>query len=59
MEKLLHFVWMKRAFPLQGLRIDDGTVVEVLDTGLHNNDAGPDFFNAKLRIGERIWAGNV
>ncbi len=59
MEKLLHFVWMKRAFPLQGLRVSDGRRVEVLDVGLHNNDAGPDFFNAKLRIGERTWAGNV
>lgn len=37
----------------------DGIAIEVIDPGVHNKDAGPDFFNAKLRIGDKIWAGNV
>ncbi len=58
-EKLLHYVWKHRMFPLEGFRTQDGQVVEVLDVGLHNDDAGPDFFNAKIRIGSQVWAGNV
>ncbi len=58
-EKLLHFVWMKRAFPPQGLHTTDGRTLEVLDTGLHNFDAGPDFLSAAIKIDGQEWAGNV
>lgn len=59
MEQLLHYVWKHRLFPLEELRTTDGQSVEVIDTGLHNRDAGPDFFNAKIRIGGTLWVGNV
>ena len=36
-----------------------GNLIEVIDPGLHNEDAGPDFFNAKIKINNTIWAGNV
>lgn len=41
------------------LSTTDGEPVEVIDPGLHNNNAGPDFFNAKVRIGGTLWVGNV
>lgn len=59
MENLLHYVWQHRLFPLGELRSTDGQTIEVIDTGLHNFGAGPDFFNAKIRIGEQLWMGNV
>ncbi len=59
MEKLLHYVWKHRLFPLQALATTDGREIEVLDPGLHNTHAGPDFFNAKVRIGGTLWVGNV
>ena len=59
MEKLLHYCWKHRLFPLEELRTTDGRVVEVIDTGLHNRDAGPDFFNAKVRVDGVLWVGNV
>ena len=37
----------------------DGRLVEVIDPGLHNHGSGPDFFNAKVRIGGQLWIGNV
>jgi len=37
----------------------EGKDVYVIDPGLANTDAGPDFFNAKVKIGETVWVGNV
>ena len=59
MEELLHYVWKHKLLPLSGLQTTDGRTVEVIDTGLHNRNAGPDFFNAKVRIGGTMWVGNV
>ena len=46
-------------WPATGLITTDGRPVEVLDPGLHNHNAGPDFFNAKVKIGGTLWVGNV
>ena len=59
MEQLLHYVWKHKLFPLRELVTSDGMAVEVIDPGLHNRNAGPDFFNAKVRIGQTLWVGNV
>ena len=59
MEQLLHYVWKHRLFPLRQLATTDGQPVEVIDPGLHNRNAGPDFFNAKMKIGGMMWVGNV
>ena len=47
MEQLLHYCWKHKMFPLGALHTTDGQPVEVIDAGLHNRNAGPDFFNAK------------
>ena len=59
MEQLLHYVWKHRLFPLRELETTDGKRVEVIDPGLHNRNAGTDFFNAKVNIGRTLWVGNV
>lgn len=57
-EDILHYVWKFRLFQ-EGLKTTDGLPVEVLDVGLPNTNEGPDFFNAKVKIGDKVWAGNI
>ena len=59
MEHLLQFVWKHKLFPLTPLHTTQGQTVEVIDPGLPNPDAGPDFFNAKIKIDGILWVGNV
>lgn len=59
MEQLLHYVWKHKIFPLKELKTTTGQQVEVIDTGLANTDADPDFFNAKLKLDGVLWIGNI
>ena len=59
MEDLIHYCWKHKLFPLTGLKTTDEQNVEVIDPGLHNRNAGPDFFNAKVKIGGTLWVGNI
>ncbi|MDB5130613.1 MAG: hypothetical protein JWR02_362 [Mucilaginibacter sp.] len=58
-EDFLHYVWKFRLFNRLNLRTGDGEELEIFSAGLHNSDAGPDFQNARIRIGNTVWAGNV
>ena len=59
MERLLQYVWKYRLFSAVDLSTTEGVSVTVIDPGIQNTDAGPDFFNAKIQIFDTIWAGNV
>ena len=59
MEQLLHYVWKHKLFPLTELSTTQGRRVEVIYPGLHNSNAGPDFFNAKVKINGMLWVGNI
>jgi len=58
-EKLLHFIWKFRLFDTKDLFTTNGETIDLVQTGVHNIHAGPDFQNAKIRIGKTLWAGNV
>ena len=58
-ESFLHFLWRWRRFDANNLHTTEGIPLELLHPGEWNHHAGPDFFNARLRIGDTIWAGNV
>lgn len=58
MEVLYHHLWRYRMFG-QRLCLTDGRQVEVIDPGLPNKGAGPDFFNSKIRVDGEMWAGNI
>lgn len=59
MEQLLHYVWKHKIFPLQELKTTTGQRIEIIDTGIQNPHAGPDFFNAKIKLDGVLWSGNV
>lgn len=58
-EKFLHYLWkMKLLYPDQ-LQTVSGEKIQILKAGEHNHDAGPDFLNARIKIGKTEWAGTV
>ncbi len=59
MEQLLHYLWKYRLYRSSGLVTTRGDALEILDPGIENTDAGPDFFNAKIKLNGTVWAGSV
>ncbi len=58
-EDILQFIWRTGSFRQSGLKTTCGKEIRILSPGMQNINAGPDFFNAKIRIGNTLWAGNV
>lgn len=57
-EFFLIYLWEQRLLK-PPLFTTDGKPVEVIYQGIRNHDAGPDFVQARVRIGETLWAGSV
>jgi hypothetical protein len=58
-EEFLQFIWNQGLFHKNNLKTTEGKAVEIISPGQTNTDSGPDFFNARIRIGKTLWAGNV
>lgn len=58
-EDFLHYIWKFGLFDVDGLKTTAGDDITIMQRGSHNLNAGPDFFNARVKIGETLWAGNV
>jgi hypothetical protein len=58
-EDLLHFIWHQKILVKQPLKTTSGKPIQIVKTGSLNTNAGPDFFDARIRIGDTLWAGNV
>lgn len=58
MEALYHYLWKHRMFGRK-VTSGSGSEVEILEPGVHNLDAGPDFSSALIRTADAEWAGNV
>lgn len=59
-EDFLHYIWKFKKFDFLHAKTVEGDALEIVQGGLHNQtQSGPDFFNAKIKIGEQLWAGNV
>ncbi len=58
-ENLLQFIWQFQYFNKTELASSDGEIVQVVFAGHYNTNQGPDFLDAKIRIGKTTWAGSV
>lgn len=58
-EEFLHYIWKYALFTQDSLVTACGLAVEVIKPGLYNTDAGPDFQDARIKIGDSIWVGHV
>lgn len=58
-EDFIHYLWKHKKFDVSDLKTTQGKIIQVVLSGEHNHNAGPDFFNAQLRIDNQLWAGNV
>ena len=58
-EDVLQHVWANLNFNQSSLQTEDGLDVEILFPGEINHLDGPDFFNAKIRIGNLVHFGSV
>lgn len=55
----MQYIWQHRLWLSEDMVTNDGRKVRVIDPGILNTDAGPDFFNAKVEIDGHTWVGNV
>ncbi|MBL7870286.1 MAG: DUF2851 family protein [Cyclobacteriaceae bacterium] len=58
-ESFIHYLWQFQYFDKSELTTTAGEVLNILKPGILNSDAGPDFSQAKIKIGSINWAGNV
>lgn len=58
-EDFLQFIWEHQLMNPGNLFTTNGEPVMIVEPGQRNYDSGPDFFNAKVKIGDTVWAGNV
>jgi hypothetical protein len=58
-EELLHYVWRMLRFDINKLTTTGGATLEIQQPGTINTHAGPDFLNARVKIGDTLWAGHV
>jgi hypothetical protein len=58
-EELLHFIWQSKLLLGKPLYTQTGEPIQIIQLGTYNTNSGPDFFNAKLQIGDTLWAGNI
>ncbi len=58
-EKILYFIWKYKLYNKNKLQTSQGLGLEIHNPGIQNFDSGPDFTNAKIKIGDTLWAGNV
>lgn len=58
-EDFLHYLWKFKNFECSNLTTTSRLPITIIQSGQYLEQAGPDFFNAQLIIGNQKWAGNV
>ena len=58
-EDFLHYIWKTKRISQNNLQTTDNEPLQIIQFGHHNHDAGPDFFNGRIKIGDTIWSGHI
>jgi len=58
-EDFLHYIWKFSLYQKADLFTSEGDTLQIISPGLHHQHAGPDFQQAKIRINDTLWVGNV
>ncbi|HLF46910.1 MAG TPA: DUF2851 family protein [Chitinophagaceae bacterium] len=58
-ERLFQFIWQSGYFNKNNLVTAAGEKIQIVFPGNLNLNQGPDFQDAKIRIGKTLWAGSV
>ena len=54
-EQLLHFIWYRKLFNATFLITTDDQKIEIIHPGYPNQDQGPDFLQARIKIDDQLW----
>ncbi|MFT4155313.1 DUF2851 family protein [Parafilimonas sp.] len=58
-ERLLQFIWQFRYFNQSALQTSEGRSLKLIHPGHLNKNAGPDFMEARIKVDNTLWVGNV
>lgn len=58
-ERLLQFIWQFQYFNKNKLITTNDEPLLIIHPGTYNIHQGPDFFGAKIKVGNAVWAGNI
>src|ERR1700741_1077829 len=58
-ERLLQFIWQFQYFNHAFLTTADDQSLQIIQPGLLNRNQGPDFHEARIKINNTVWIGNV
>ena len=58
-ERLLQYIWQFQYFNPADPVTEEGEPLQVIHPGTLNTNQGPDFTDAKIKIGNTIWAGSI
>jgi len=58
-ERLLQYIWQFQHYNPVDLTTEEGEVLQIIHPGSLNHNQGPDFTDAKIKIGKTTWAGSI
>ena len=58
-EEFLHFLWQYKLLDINRLKSTINEDIQIVKSGTYNNNSGPDFLNAQLKINNQLWIGNI
>lgn len=58
-ERLLQYIWQLQYFNSNDLITEEGETLQIIKPGTLNTNQGPDFIDAKIKIGNTVWAGSI